>query len=188
MNRQETIKIMAVLQAAYPQFYAKKTREEMSDIANLWAEMFADEPYPVVAMATKALIKTRVSTYPPGIGEITEKIMKITQPEETTEMEAWGMVLAAIRNSAYNSRREFEALPEIVQRIVGSPSQLAEWSQMDSSTINSVVASNFQRSYKARAKNERDYLALPSSVREFMGAIAAGKSISLLEGGKQDGG
>lgn len=188
MNRTETIKIMAVLRAAYPQYYAKQSNEDLQDIVNLWAEMFADDPYPVVAMAVKALIKTRVSTFPPGIGEITEQIQKITQPEELSEMEAWALVSRAVRNSAYNSQREFDRLPEVVQRVVGSPKQLFEWSQMDSDIVNSVISSNFQRSYRARAKNEREYIALPAAVKEFMEQLSGGMNMRQLEGGKRKDG
>lgn len=180
MNRIDTIKLMTVLQTAYPQFYAKKSDEEMNDAINLYMDMFQDEPAELVAMAVKALIKTRTSTWPPSIGEINEKIMQITQPEEMTEQEAWALVSKAIRNSAYNSAEEFAKLPPVVQRLVGSPSQLREWGQMDSDTVNSVVASNFQRSYRARAKNERDYLALPSSVKSYMAALADGMKMPEL--------
>lgn len=180
MNLVETAKLMAVLETAYPMFYAKKTQQEREDAIRLWAEMFADEPGEVVAMAVKALIKSRVSTFPPGIGEITEKIQQITQPEQMTEMEAWSLVLKAIGNSNYNSGEEFKKLPPVLQRIVGAPSQLREWAAMDSETLNSVVASNFQRSYKVRAKNERDYLALPSSVKTFMAGITEGMRMPAL--------
>lgn len=188
MNRQETLKIMAVLQAAYPQFYAKKGKDELDGIVNLWAEMFEDEPYQVVALAVKALIKTRVSTFPPGIGEINEKIQQITQPDELSEMEAWALVSRAVRNSAYNSQREFDRLPEVVQRVVGSPAQLREWSQMNADTVNSVISSNFQRSYRARAKNEREYIALPSSVKAYMEQLAGGMDMKQLEEKTRKGG
>lgn len=182
MDRTETIKIMAVLRAAYPQYYAKQSAEDLEGIVNLWAEMFADEPYSVVGMAVKALIKTRESTFPPGIGEINAKIMQITQPEEMTELEAWAMVAKALRNSGYSSQEEFEKLPPAVQKIVGSPAQLQEWSQMDSGTVSSVIASNFQRSYKARAKNDREYNALPSTVKAFMAQLASGMDMKQIEG------
>jgi len=182
MDRTETIKIMAVLRAAYPQYYAKQSAEDLEGIVNLWAEMFADEPYSVVGMAVKALIKTRESTFPPGIGEINAKIMQIMQPEEMTELEAWAMVAKAIRNSAYSSLKEFEKLPPAVQKIVGSPAQLQEWSKMDSDTVNSVIASNFQRSFKARAKNDREYNALPSTVKAFMAQLASGMDMKQIEG------
>lgn len=136
MNLMETAKIMAVLETAYPMFYAKKTQQEREDAIRLWAEMFADEPGELVAMAVKALIKSRVSTFPPGIGEITEKIQQITQPDEMTELEAWSLVAKAVSNSAYNSGEEFRKLPPVVQRLVGAPSQLKEWAIMDSETFN----------------------------------------------------
>ena len=184
MNLVETAKLMAILETAYPMFYAKKTQQEREDAIRLWAEMFADEPGELVAVAVKALIKSRVSTFPPGIGEITEMIQQITQPDQMTEMEAWGLVLKAISNSNYNSAEEFQKLPQVLQRLVGAPSQLREWAVMDSETLNSVVASNFQRSYKVRAKNERDFLALPSSVKEFMASIAEGMRMPALESSK----
>lgn len=184
MNLVETAKLMAVLETAYPMFYAKKTQQEREDAIKLWAEMFADEPGEVVAMATKALIKSRVSTFPPGIGEITEKIQQIMQPDQMTELEAWGLVVKAVSNSTYNSGEEFKKLPPVVQRLVGAPSQLKEWAAMDSETLNSVVASNFQRSYKVRAKNERDYLALPSSVKSFMAGITDGMRMPALPEGE----
>lgn len=186
MDRTETIKIMAVLRAAYPQYYAKQSAEDLQGIVNLWAEMFAEDAYITVAMAVKALIKTRTSTFPPGVGEITEKIMKITQPEEMTEQEAWALVAQATRNSAYNSEEEYAKLPTIVQRIVGSPAQLREWAMMDSDQVATVVASNFQRSYRARAKSEREYIALPQSVKQHIAALAAGFDMDRLD--SQQGG
>ena len=174
MNLVETAKLMAILETAYPMFYAKKTQQEREDAIRLWAEMFADEPGEVVAMAVKALIKSRVSTFPPGIGEITEMIQQITQPEQMTELEAWSLVAKAVTNSNYNSGEEFEKLPPVIQRLVGTPAQLREWAAMDSETFNSVVASNFQRSYKARAASEREYMALPSDVRNAMDRLAGG--------------
>ena len=184
MNLVETAKLMAVLETAYPMFYAKKTQQEREDAIRLWTEMFADEPGEVVAMAVKALIKSRVSTFPPGIGEITEMIHQITQPEQMTEMEAWSLVAKAVSNSNYNSAEEFQKLPPVVQRLVGAPSQLREWAAMDGETFNSVVASNFQRSYKVRAKNERDYLALPESVKTFMASLSEGMKMPELPSGE----
>ena len=183
MNLIETAKLMAILETAYPMFYAKKTQQEREDAIRLWAEMFADEPGEVVAMAVKALIKSRVSTFPPGIGEITEMIQQITQPEQMTELEAWSLVAKAVANSNYNSGEEFEKLPPVVQRLVGAPSQLKMWAAMDSEAFHSVVASNFQRSYKVRAKNEREYLALPTSVKTFMATIAEGMKMPELPSG-----
>lgn len=199
MDRTETIKIMAVLRAAYPQYYAKQSADDLQGIVNLWAEMFAEEPYTTVAMATKALIKTRVSTFPPGIGEINEKILQITQPEEMTEMEAWGLVRRAIRGASMDlsSRKirggvqdprtsaqvNFEALPELLQHVVNSPEQLAAWERLSDNEIDTVIQSNFMRSYRAKAKHARDYIALPSSVKQYMAMLEDKMDMRQLESG-----
>lgn len=182
MNQLETMKIMAVIETAYPRFYAQKTAEERENAVRLWAQVFAEDPYNVVSMAVMALIKT--SPYPPQPSDVNAKIQQITQPEQMTELEAWGLVAKAVSNSAYNSGEEFKKLPPVVQRLVGAPSQLKEWALMDAETFNSVVASNFQRSYKVRAKNERDYLALPSSVKTFMAGLADGMKMPELPSGE----
>lgn len=77
------------------------------------------------------------------------------------------MVWRAVQRSGYNSREEFDRLPDTLRRLVGSPEQLKAWSQMDADTVQSVIASNFQRSYQARAKQEADFMALPEDVKKI---------------------
>jgi hypothetical protein len=54
---------------------------------------------------------------------------------------------------------------------------------MDGDAVNSVVASNFQRSYKVRAANERELLALPADVRGVMEQLGAGTAMLRLGDG-----
>ena len=81
-----------------------------------------------------------------------------------TEYEAWNCVRKAIGNGIYEANEEFEKLPLILQRLVGSPNQISDWAKMSSEVINTVVASNFMRSYSARAENEREYLLFPTDL------------------------
>lgn len=181
MTREETIKVLAVLKAAYPAFYRGMKADELNGIVNLWASQFEGDDYKTVGAAVQAHIATDTKGYPPHIGAIKEAIRKITQPDEMSEMEAWGYVASALRNSGYNSVTEFDKLPPVVRRIVGSPSQLREWAMMDSDTVQSVVQSNFMRSYRVRAQSEREYLALPESVRELMGQLAGSMAMPALK-------
>lgn len=181
MTREETIKVLAVLKAAYPAFYRGMKADELNGIVNLWASQFEGDDYKTVGAAVQAHIATDTKGYPPHIGAIKAAIRKITQPDEMSEMEAWGYVSRALRNSGYNSVTEFDKLPPVVQRIVGSPSQLREWAMMDSDTVQSVVQSNFMRSYRVRAQSEREYLALPESVRELMGQLAGSMAMPALK-------
>ena len=183
MTRQETATIMDILAASYPRFYSGPDAPNPVQTLNLWATMFADDPVEVVAMAVKAFIASDKKGFPPHIGAIKDAIVKLKTPDVMTEQEAWELVRKATSNSNYGAKDEFEKLPPVVRRLVGSPNQLREWAMMDSDTLNSVVASNFQRSYKARAASEREYMALPSDVRNAMERLAGGMRMPELGGG-----
>lgn len=77
---------------------------------------------------------------------------------------------------------QFEALPEILRRLVGSPRQLADWELLPNDEIDTIIQSNFMRSFRARAEKERELLALPADVRQTMEQIAAGKVLPALDG------
>ena len=180
MTREETLTIMGVLKAAYPNYYREMTRHDAEAVVELWSTMFSDEPAQLVAMAVKAHIASDTKGFPPHIGAIKEAIVKLQTPNAMTELEAWALVSKATRNAAYCANEEYEKLPEIVRRLVGSPLQLRAWALMDEDTVSSVVASNFQRSYKAIMAKEKEQLALPADVRDSMQTLAAGMTMPLL--------
>ena len=87
------------------------------------------------------------------------------------------MVAKAVNTS--NAERSFSELPPEVRQIVGYPVQLTEWGRMDEAAFQSVVASNFQRSFRARKENEKERAKLPQDVRRL--ELDAGKAL-MLEG------
>lgn len=184
MDKTGTLQLLATLKAAYPNFYQGQTESNMNVAVNLWAEMFADDDPAIVAAAVKALIATDTKGFPPSIGAVKAKIRQITTPEEMTEQEAWGLVYKALGRSLYNAQEAFDALPRNVQSIVGTASQLRDWAMLDSGTVQSVIASNFQRSYRARAAYDREYAALPSDVKQIADSLAG--RLGLDSGGNVD--
>lgn len=168
MNQTETLKILAVLRGAYPMFYKDMKRAEADSVIALWNEMFADEPYPLVATAVKALISSDSKGYPPHIGAVKEKIRELTAPKGLSAQESWNLVSNALRNGIYGAEQEFAALPPEVQAVVGSASQLHDWAMMETETVQSVVASNFQRSFRIIQKRNEDLQKLPTDVRLFI--------------------
>lgn len=171
MTIEETGVIMDILTTAYPRFYSRPDAPDRMKTLTLWAEMFIYDDVALVAAAVKALIETDAKGFPPHIGAVKEKLRLLTAGDEMTEAEAWGLVSKALRNSAYGSQEEFDKFPPVIKRIVGSPSQLREWGMMDSETVHSVVASNFQRSYKAIAQRERELAKLPPDVKALVGNL-----------------
>lgn len=184
MIKKEMAEILAIMQANYPDDFRGMSDTAMNAKINLWFMQFRDDDYKEVLAAVMAHIATDTNRFMPPVGVIKAKLVEIRQPDEMTEMEAWELVSKATRNSTYNSAEEFAKLPPVVQRLVGSHMQLKEWAAMDADTLQSVVASNFQRSYKVRAKSEREYLALPSSVKTFMEGIAGGMRMPALTEGE----
>ena len=172
MTREDTIKILSVLRGAYPAFYRDITKQEAESTIALWESMFDEEPYELVAAAVKAFISGDGKGFPPAIGQIKERIRLITTPEEMTEQEAWALVSKALRNSTYGSEEEFAKLPPEVKAVVHDPGQLKQWAISPADEVETVIASNFMRSFRVKQKATKEYLALPTEVKRLM--ISAG--------------
>lgn len=176
MTETETGKILSVIADVYPQY--SKGRNSESTI-KLWHTLFAEESYREVNAALMAFISTDEKGFPPAPGKLKAIIADAKVPEnEMTETEAWTKVAKAASNSLYNSASEFAKLPETIQHVVGSPAMLREWALMDAETFNSVAASNFMRSYRARVGHIRESMKLPPAVKEVLGTLSETLRIS----------
>ena len=72
MTRDDTIKVLAVLKAAYPASYRNMSKDEANGVVMIWATQFAADPVQVVMMAVQKLIA--VSQFPPSIAEVKSKL------------------------------------------------------------------------------------------------------------------
>lgn len=72
MTREETIKILAILKAAYPNSYRNMSKEEANGTVAIWTMQFAQFPVEVVMLAVNKLISS--SPFPPAICEVKDKI------------------------------------------------------------------------------------------------------------------
>lgn len=176
MTTDETIGILGIMKIAYPNFYKNLSKEEAQQTAMLWSQMFEGDNAKVVTEAVKALICTL--KYPPTVADVKEKMRLITRTEqEVTEMEAWNQVKVAI--SYYSAKDNFERLPLILQKLVGSANQLREWALMNAEHVETVVKSNFMRSYTARVKADEQLESLPESTKELINSL--GDKFKMLE-------
>lgn len=75
MTREEAIKILSILKAAYPNSYKGMTKDEALGTVGVWAAQFSDVPYFIVSIAVNKLIGT--NTFPPAINEVKNKIRSI---------------------------------------------------------------------------------------------------------------
>lgn len=183
MTRRETAELLTVLQSNYPDAFRGMSDSCVQAKIALWQQMFADYSKEQVSAAAMAYMATDTKGFMPSVGQINEQLLRLREQHTATPAEAWSSVSAALRNSSYGAAEEFAKLPPAVQRLVGSPAQLREWAQMDAQTVQSVIGSNFQRSYQARAAQQRDYEKLPGQMKQLLSGL--GDALR-LDSGKED--
>jgi len=135
--------------------------EDYRDTVILWRDMFKDDPFALVSAAVKTFIASDAKGFPPHIGAIKAAITKLTTPDALTEAEAWNIVRGKM--SCYATRADFLSLPPVIQRAVGSASQLCQWAMADIESL-SVTQSNFMRSYRAALEAEQQRAKIPKDV------------------------
>lgn len=180
MNRTETIRILAVLKAAYPHAFKDMTKTDGEAMLALWEQMFEEETYEQVNSAVGALIAVRKEGFSPTIGEVKDQIYKLRTKVELDENSAWALVSKACRNGSYHSVEEFNKLPPEVQVAVGSPDMLKQWAAMESETVESVVSSTFKRAYRTQAERAKEVSKLPPQIRQMLGGMV--DKFKMIEG------
>jgi len=172
MSREEVLQMLSILKAAYPHSFQKLGKRDAESLANLWERQFADEDPRAVSAAIDSLIATRTVGYSPTIGEIKEQLHRLRNQDQLSEVDAWVLVERACRNGLHHAQEEFDKLPPDVQAAVGGPEQLTAWARMDSETVNSVIASNFRKSYTTAQERAKHNAMLPPNVREMLSGVA----------------
>ena len=82
----------------------------------------------------------------------------------------------AVRNGYYGTQEEWQKLPDEIKAIV-SPAQIRQWSVMDAERFESVVQSNFMRSWRELRAQRAQEMLLPESMRQ---ALPIGKAALAL--------
>ncbi len=182
MTERETAQIMGVMQSIYPDSFREQSTEMLKITVKVWAQTFQGDDAETVRAAVMAHIASSTDRFMPPPGVIKQRIVDMQCGDTMTPQEAWQLVSSAAQRGIHHAREEFDKLPPVVQRIVGSPNQLREWAMMDAETVQSVVASNFQRSFTARMSREREQMALPPKLRETMRELAGRLSMDELPG------
>lgn len=75
MTKEEAIKVLSILKAAYPASYKGMSKEEATGTINVWATQFYNMPFVVVMIAVNKLIST--NPFPPSINEVKQKIRSL---------------------------------------------------------------------------------------------------------------
>lgn len=164
MTRDETVKIIRIMCDCYPNYKPNN----LSETVDVWNMMLEEYSYKQVSIALKAYVHSDISGFAPSIGQLIGKIQTISQPQELGGMTAWGLVSKALRNGTYGAVEEFNKLPPLVRQAVGMPDNLKNWATADYQTIETVIQSNFLRTYETVVKRANEINRMPDNIKSLI--------------------
>lgn len=178
MNKKETAQILAILREYYPRDFVST---DLQTKVEAWYLILKDYDYTLTQNAVLAFVTSDTEGFMPTLGQIIAKIKSLSNPKgDMTEVEAWALVYKAICNSAYSSVEEFEKLPDVVKRAVGNADVLKSWSMLNTDEVNTVIQSNFMRSYKSSNFHQKEIDVLPNSTKQYVNQLADKMNVGLL--------
>lgn len=164
MTKQEVSQLIMTMNALYPNW---KPTSPIPAITSAWYMLLKDCDKDDINNALMIYV-SRGEQFPPSNPGVLTSLLVDVKSNGMTEMQAWDLVLKAIRNGNYGAEEEFNALPSEIQKAVGSPAQIAAWAQLPSDEVQTVIQSNFQRSYRAAVKREQDNAKLPTRLKDLI--------------------
>lgn len=174
MTSSDSEKVLAILKATYPAGYRDMSAIDIDALIGVWSRVFKDWDYQDVANAIDSVIATNKTNFPPSPGFVMDRLIKNTQGPQLTEGEAWNLVYKAVKRSNWYAEEEFKKLPDSIKKSVGSPDMLKSWAGMDGDVVNSVIQSNFMRTFRSRSEQDREYKALPNDVKKVIKILGDG--------------
>ena len=75
MNKQEAVKLLALIKIAYPTAYRDMDDASKKATVNMWHMSFPDVPYPIMEQAFNHF--RMVSKFPPTVAEMVEELKRI---------------------------------------------------------------------------------------------------------------
>lgn len=148
--------------------YPNYKPNNLSETVDVWQMMLDEYSYNQVSIALKAYVTSDTSGFAPSVGEIVAKIQLVSQPQELDGMAAWGLVSKALRNGTYGAVEEFNKLPPLVRQAVGMPDNLRNWATSDYQTIETVIQSNFLRTYETIVKRANEINRMPDNIKSLI--------------------
>lgn len=167
MTREDTKKLLLAIEAAYPNFKP----ENPTLTVDTWFWALEEYPTEAVKAALQIYIKTNNTGFAPSVSQLIGAMHKPTENDQLSEGEAWAMVKRAIQDGNYHAAERFDELPPLVQRAVGGVGMIRQWAQTDSDEVNTIVMSNFQRTYRAILSKQDFNNKVPPQISDLVKGI-----------------
>lgn len=131
MTRDDTKKLLLAISLTYPNF---KTAD-LGAVIDVWHSILGTEDAQEIQDAFVTYAKTDTSGFAPSPGILCQMVAK-RKTNELTDGEVIGKLTMASRNANYGFEEEFNKLPPLLQKAVGSPSVIRNWGLLESEELN----------------------------------------------------
>ena len=169
MTKQEVLILIRSIDAIFSDLgFEKKPEKKQAEVVNNWHFVLGEYDANLITLAYRSWLKTSGSAFAPKPTELIAELGKVQKYTQLNEGEAWALVRKAINNGNYNAQREFDKLDSAIQAAIGGASQLHEWAQTDIKTVESVIASNFERAYRNVLERQQQIGAMPPEMRALI--------------------
>lgn len=170
-------RILFTIRTSYPSNFLHLDTQTISDMVESWMFTLGEYSYSDISKALKVYMTTDTKGFPPTPGQLIHSLTMLnSNPEkELTAAEAWALVYKAICNLRWECpEEEFNKLPKACQRTIGTAASLAEIAAMDTDSVLIGEKARFIRQFDQISKNEKEYNALPPSIKRMIEQTSAG--------------
>nr|DAO96075.1 MAG TPA: replisome organizer [Caudoviricetes sp.] len=170
MTAQEASGFLSKLALAYPAQYARLGAAELKGQIELWSGTMEGYSLEQAVVGLRVFLRGDTKGFAPVPGQVIDCIERVQRPAEDgyTNTECISLIRRAIGDALYHAEEAFERLPELCKRAVGTPRNLTEWAQLDTSVVETVISSQIIRALEATRVRMREDAKLPPSVREAL--------------------
>lgn len=165
MTRDETKKVLKVLNTAYPEHFSKMTRDEKLDQIDLYQTIFGGLPVEIVVSAVCTYIKT--NEYKPTIAGLQKQVDLIAE-NKNEAADLWNTLAEACRKGSVLTQEEFNMLPWPIKRWCGNISQIRELAKTESSIFNTVTRGQFLKAVPQLMEREKAVEQIPDGVKQIL--------------------
>lgn len=166
MTRETWGHIVVILKAVYTDQKFLPDKEAVG----VWYGLLKDIDDQAIEAAVSKYMMT--GKFPPTVAELRAMSGEMTGGRENlmTVGEAFSRYWKAVCNSTYHSEEEFEKLPEIIKKAVGSPEALKEVATRDDINFD-VERSLFERRFTTVQNRARQDAQISPEVRGMIAAV-----------------
>ena len=160
MTREETIKLLMVIQATFPNFKV----EDKTTTVDAWLMMLEEYDVNDVYLAFKSFCKSNNSGFAPSVSQLINELEKVGDLAQLDDATALAKFRKALSRSAYHSQEEFDRLEPTLKKAIGSAEMLHFWATDENNKV-SVIESNFLNNYRQVCKRQKEYRKMPKELQ-----------------------